>query len=306
MESTFRAGLVASPRLLSAAVLALLVTLTMGCNQDRAKAVAEMNKGITAYQGGQTMSALEHLKAAKNMDPTYAEPALYLGQIYHREMSELDNAEQAYREALSREPDNAETAYKLGTVLADKKKPSEAQTYFRQAVDRDPTFAKAWFRLGLTQQAQGKFPEAVESYTKSIRNDARMKMDDEDPGGAAYHALGDLYTRFGFYDKALKVYENGIQNNDGSARLYAGQGVAQMKLERFKEAEQSFEKALEIDPQHVSATFNLAVARNELGERDAAIAVLEKYLSRSEDEVRRNAAQGLLQKLRDSGEKKDE
>lgn len=297
MEDALRARLAASPRLLGAIVVALLVFMAAGCSQDRAKAVDEMNKGIAAYQRGSTMEAIKHLKSADKLDPTYAKPALYLGQVYHQQMHELENAEQAYRGALSRDPTNAEAAYKLGAVLSDEKKPTDAIPYFQQAVQKKPKYAKAWFRLGMAQQVEKKYADAVDSYMKSIRANARMKMSKDDNGGAAYHALGDLYTSFGFYDKALKVYDNGIANNDKVARLYAGRGVAQMKLKRFKEAQDSFEKTLALDSTYRSAKFNLAVVRNDLGERDAAIKALKEYLSSARDQTRRQAAQGLLLKL---------
>jgi tetratricopeptide (TPR) repeat protein len=302
MEDIFRARMTASPRLLGAAFLALLLTVAVGCSQDRAKAVNEMNKGIEAFQSGQSIEAVKYLKAAKDTDPTFAEPALYLGQLYHRELNELDNAEQAYREAQQRKPQDPDIAYKLGTVLAEKDDHSEAIALFDQAIEKDAAHAKALFRKGRSQQALGENAEAVDSYMKSIRADARMKMDEDDPGGAAYHALGDLYVNYGFYDKALAVYENGVLNNGEVARLHAGLGLAQLKLKRFAEAAESLEKALTLDPTHVSATFNLAVARNELGEHDAAIAVLEQYLSRAQDQARRSAAQGLLQTLRTNKE----
>lgn len=279
-----------------------MLALSFGCSQDRAKAVTEMNKGIEAYQAGQNIAAVKYLKAAKTTDPTFAEPALYLGQLYHRQLSELDNAEQAYREAMQRDPENSEIHYKLGAVLSDKGNHEMAAQQYQQAVQKEPNDAKSWFRLGLSQKKIGDNAQAVESFTMSIRANARMKMDEEDPGGAAYHALGDLYTAYGFYDKALKVYENGVLNNGDVARLHAGKGVAQLKLKRFDDAAASFKKTLELDAKHVSATFNLAVAQNELGEHDEAIAVLETYLRRSEDQVRRSAAQGLLQTLKSAKE----
>ncbi len=303
MEDALRAKQQASPRLLGALFMALVLIMATGCSQDRAKAVDEMNKGIAAYQRGSTMEAIKHLKSADKLDPTYAKPALYLGQIYHQDMHELDNAEQAYREALGRAPKNAKAAYKLGAVLSDKKKPAEAASYLEQAAKIKPDYAKAWFRLGLAQEAQGKYPDAVDSFMKSIRANARMKMAKDDKGGQAYNALGDLYTRFGFYDKALKVYQNGILNNGKVAQLYAGRGVAQLRLKRFKDAEQSFEKALQLDSTDLSAKFNLAVVRNELGETDGAIKALHEYLDSAQDESRREAAQGMLMKLKESKKK---
>lgn len=306
MEDTFRAGPITSPRYLVALLVGTLLVLSVGCNQDRALAVREMNKGIEAFQSGKSMTAVRHLTEAAEADPTFAEPSLYLGQLYHQRLKELDNAEQAYRDALSRKPDDAKTLYKLGSVLSDKGDHEMAVEELSRAVEIDEDHARAWFRLGLSQQALTEYPAAVESFSKSIRANPRMKMDEDDPGGAAYHALGDLYLRYGFYDKALDVYDNALLNNEDVARLNAGRGVAQLKLERYEDAAESFERAIEQDPSHVPATFNLAVVHNQLGQHDAAIEVLEQYLGRSADQARRSAAQGLLQELRTAKEEADE
>lgn len=284
------------------------VALSSGCeNMDRAEAVRTMNKGLEEFALGRSVDAVRYLKEAQVQDPTYAEPAYYLGQIYHMKMNELDNAERYYREASERDPNNAQIAYRLGTVLSDLNNPAEAEGALQNAVQKDPEFAKAWFRLGLAQETQNKYAEAVDSYMKAINADARMRMDEEDPGGAAYHALGDIYIRFGFHDKALQVYDNGIQNNDidsrplKPARLYQGKGVALLKLGRFDEAASQFTKAMQLDPAMTTAIFNLAVANMAMNKTDLAVSGFEQFTQRADpslDEARIIAAEGFIQQIR--------
>lgn len=287
-----------------------------GCEgMDRAEAVRAMNRGLEAHDLGRTVDAVRDLKEASQIDPTYAEPAYFLGQIYHMKLSELDNAEHFYREALQRDPENPQIAYRLGTVLADQNSWSEAETFFQQAVQKDKDFAKAWFRLGLAQEMQNKYADAVDAYMNSIRANARMLMDEEDTGGAAYHALGDIYIRFGFYDKALQVYENGIENNDldsrprKPARLYQGKGVALLKSKKFAEAAQAFKKALELDGTMYTAIFNLAVAHMAMNDTEAAVKGFTEFTQRadaSKDEARIIAAEGFIQQINEKNEAQEE
>lgn len=300
MKAIFNTNMTSFVTKLTLPGLLVLLLASAGCSQDRAIAVEHLNKGVQSYQAGESISAITQLKMARDQDPTYAEPALFLGDIYYQSTNELPLAEQSYREALKRDPDNIETYYKLGAVLFDQGDASQAVSSFQQVVQNDDNHAKAWFRLGLSQQSLAEYPAAVESYMKSIRANPRMKMEKDDPGGAAYHALGDLYARFSFYDKSLAVYENGILNNQDSARLYAGRGMAEQNLKRPADAEKSLEKALEMDPGNVAAIFNLAVVKHALGQKDGAIKVLEDFLSQASDPARRQAAQGLLQNLRTS------
>ncbi|MFU8806798.1 MAG: tetratricopeptide repeat protein [Bradymonadaceae bacterium] len=284
-------------------MVSIVVSLfIMGCNQDRVLAIREMNSGLEAYQGGNTMDGVRYLREAIKHDPNYPEPHYYLGQIYHLRLREIDNAERHYRQALELEPENAQYAYRLGTVLAIQEKNEEAVQTFRRSVNAMPDYAQSWFRMGLAQQEIGQFTEAVDSYMKAIHAQPRLKMEPSDPGGEHYHALGDLYIRFGLFDQALKVYENGLQNNPEAPRLYHGRGVAQLQLERYDEAERSFTRTLELDGRHNSAVFNLAVSRQAQGKNDEAMEVLERFLqsaNRAEDQARIVAAQGLLQQLKE-------
>ncbi len=305
------------PRARSGLFVILLVcgALLPACDSmDRAEAVRTMNSGLEALELGHTVDAVRYLKEAQATDVTYAEPAYYLGQIYHIKLNELDNAERYYREARDRDPENPQIAYRLGSVLADLSNFSEAETSFQSAVSKDPTFAKAWFRLGLARERQNNYAEAVDAYMKSIEANARMRMDGDDPGGAAYHALGDIYIRFGFNDKALEVYQNGIDNNDldsrpnKPARLYQGKGVALLKAKKFGESATEFEKALKLDPSMYTAIFNLAVAHMAMNNTEAAVSGFEQFTQRADpakDEARIVAAEGFIQQIKQKTEQED-
>lgn len=278
-----------------------LVTLA-ACSQDRALAVREMNLGIEALEGGRAMDAVRQFKEAAKHDSTYAEPLYFLGQVYHLRLKDYDNAEKYYREVLELSPENPQYLYRLGAVLAEQGKHEQAIAELRKSVQYKEDYARAWFRLGLSQEEAGKYPDAVDSLMKSIHANPRLRMDKEDRGGEHYHALGDLYVRFGLYDSALKVYENGIQNNADVARLYHGRGVAQLHLKRYADAAASFEKTLQLQSGHPTGVFNLAVAHQALGQDAQAISVLETFLgtgTKDADPARLLAAEGLLQQLRE-------
>jgi tetratricopeptide (TPR) repeat protein len=297
-------------------LFAAFALFTTACeSMDRAEAVRKMNEGLEMHQLGRTVDAVRFLKEASQIDPTYAEPAYYLGQIYHIKLDELDNAERFYREALDRDPENPQIAYRLGSVLSDLNNWGEAEAFFQQAVNKDPEFAKAWFRLGLTHEQQNDYASAVDAFMKSINANARMRMDEDDPGGAAYHALGDIYIRFGFYDKALQVYENGILNNDldsrpeKPARLYQGKGVALLKAKKFSEAAQAFKKALELDGTMYTAIFNLAVANMAMNNTQEAVTGFQQFTQRADpstDSARIVAAEGFIQQIKEKAEQQEE
>lgn len=282
------------------AAVILMGLMSTGCNADRTEAVRAYNEGLEAFESGSSSKAVQRMEAALEQDPTFTVAAYTAGQIQQQRLGDPDGAVQNFRRALDHDPDNPRYAYRLGSALADLGEHEEAIGHFEKAVAEDPDYSRAWFEQGMSQETVGDFVEAVESFTKSIETNPRLRMDEDDPGGEAYHALADLYLRFRLYDHAVQVYENGVSNNPSSERLHHGQGVALMRLDRHGDAVDAFESALEIDPEHGSANFNIAVAQHESGDRDAAMEQLEQLIEQGGagmTEPRRQAAQALLDDL---------
>ena len=117
---------------LCACVLLACVTLT-ACNQDRALAVRQMNSGLAENQAGLSSDAVKLLKEATEQDKTYADPPYYLAQLYHQKFNQLDEAVRYYQVAVERAPENAQMHYRLGSVLAEQGKHSEAVSHFERA-----------------------------------------------------------------------------------------------------------------------------------------------------------------------------
>lgn len=275
------------------------------CDRDRALAVRKLNEGLKQYRAGQTQTAIDLVERAARADADFAKPRYQLGQIYEFDVGDTEEAERHYRNALDIDPEQPDYHYALARVLGSRGEHEEAIEHLRKVVQMDESNARGWFRLGLDQEAMGRHAEAVRSYMKSIRADARMTIGDDERGGAAYHALGDLYIRFGFFDKALQTYDNGITNNPDAARLYRGRGVAQLRLERYEAAAESFQQAIERDPNAATAYFNLAVARRNMGRTESAKRALEKFLSvasRGGNRARIAAAQGMMRDLEKTSE----
>ena len=281
-----------------------LMTSGVTCDQDRALAVQRLNEGLAAYKRGQTQDAVAKLKEAAQADADFAKPRYQLGQIYEMKYEDAREAERFYRAALDIHPERAEYGYALGRLLVSHGDYEEAIRVLKDTVDTHPGHAKSWFRLGQAQAAMGHHPRAVEAYMKSIEADPRMTIGEDDAGGVAYHALGDIYVTFGFPDKALRVYENGLSNNAEAARLHRGLGVAQLELERYEAAAESFRKALELGGDGGAAYFNLAAALEGAGRPDQAIEALQKYLDVADptDRARTSVAQGMIQKLKAQGD----
>ena len=282
------------------ALVVCAIGACVGCSQDRSLATSAMNQGLSAINRGEASDGLDKLEEATMADPTYADPPYYAGQTYQEKLDNYDKAIQQYEIAVKRDPKNAQFLYRLGSAQADDEAHEAAIENLKLAVAEVEGFPKAWYRKGISEITLKRYPDAVTSLTRSIETGPKMKIGGKDPGGAAYHALGDLYLRFRFYDKALKVYSNGLENNPGVAQLLRGKGLAQLKLKRFDDAVATLTQAVEADQRNGVGYFNLAVAQHKAGATKKALETIDQFESRADgakDRAQLTAVQGLRGQL---------
>src|SRR5256712_1198124 len=105
------------------------------------------------------------------------------------EVSEADEARDAYRRALELDPHHADAHVNLGRLLVEADRAEEAETHFRAAVADHPAHATAWFNLGIALEDRRRPNDAVKAYEQAIVADRRL--------ADAYFNLARLYEQAG-------------------------------------------------------------------------------------------------------------
>lgn len=109
--------------------------------------------------------------------------------LEHEEAGDLENAERAYRSAVSLSPGDPSPHFNLGNVLLQQGRLEPAAEQFARAAALNPAHARAWFNLAHVQDARGDRPGARQSLHRAIA---------ADPGYAdAHYNLADLCDRLG-------------------------------------------------------------------------------------------------------------
>jgi polyferredoxin len=93
------------------------------------------------------------------------------------------------------------------------------------------------------------YENAVAAYTRAIQCNPKR--------ADGYLSLGALLAGLGQVDRALEVFDDGIAELPGEADLYYNSGVAHAMSGRREQAAESFQKVLNIDPDHTRARENL-------------------------------------------------
>ncbi|WP_081425065.1 tetratricopeptide repeat protein [Syntrophotalea carbinolica] len=122
-----------------------------------------------------------------------------------------------------------------------------------------------------------------------------LEIVQKDPHSTSFVPLSDAYCSLGMLEEALSVARQGIEALPFFGPGYVVLGRAQMQYGELDNAERSFQKALDIDPQSVAALKNMAKLYVFRGEREQACGLLARAVdSTPEDPVLANLHKSLL------------
>lgn len=110
----------------------------------------KLDEDETTYQ-----EAEQAYRKALSLDPTLTSALTNLGNLFYRQ-DDLVEAERHYRLALALDPDQPEALYNLGFLHFERGEIEAAVERFEGAVRSDPSFADAHFNLAMAYEESGR------------------------------------------------------------------------------------------------------------------------------------------------------
>jgi len=145
--------------------------------------------------------------------------------------------------------------------------------------------AEGFFYKGNVYYHDGKFKEAIDSYTEAIKlnpKDAQAYAN----RGVAYAHLKQyeraIYAHLKQYERAIEDFNEAINITPKDAMAYNNRGLAYAYLKEYNKAIEDYNKAIKINPKDANVYFNFAcmyALRNEEGDRGRMIEYLKKALA---------------------------
>lgn len=124
-------------------------------HDDRARAYEHYLEGCRYDENERTFDqAEEAYKKALSLDPTLSNALTNLGNLEYRR-DQADEAEDYYRRALACDPEQPEALYNLGFLCFERDEIEQAILLFGQALESDPSFADAHFNLAMALEERG-------------------------------------------------------------------------------------------------------------------------------------------------------
>ena len=256
---------------------------------------ARYNLGFSLARLGKGEEALEQLREAQRLKPDAPEPAYELGllmskkgeakisqaefQKFHelkekRQRSlhagtlnekanqllgeaKLQEAVDAYIEALQSAPDNAQIHYNLSLAYARLGKSTDEKQELQKAVDLDGNFAKGHNQLGLRLMEGGDSAGAERELKAALASDPHF--------AEAENNLGVLYGREGKTREAENLFRQATEDNPAYTQAYVNLGLMLAADGRLVEAEQELRTALRLSPNDPGASIALRMVAEKLG-----------------------------------------
>jgi tetratricopeptide (TPR) repeat protein len=235
-------------------------------------------RGQMLAEEGQLREALEYYTRAR--DNAIEEGDIGLGNALTGDLArinvELGRREEAvdlFRDALRREPKNANNAVNLAWLLFQMDRRGEAIEILEQASEDswDPNYARE--ELARMYLEIGEFGPAERL--------ARQVIEDEDWRYGARATLGQVQLRRGEYDLAAENLRRVLEEKSWNAWLWSQLGYAELGREDAEAAREAFRTAVDQWQDGIAGVLGLAEVEEQRGNLPAAIRVLEEAVNKS-------------------------
>lgn len=174
-----------------------------------------------------------------------------------------------------------EVSYEVGSRYLSEGKYEEAILAFEAAIEIDPKASEAYLGLAEAYEATEQTWDAILAYKRAIKVDAACQE--------AYVRLVTIYVFRGEYADAYALLQDALAvlgQSEDLTKLLADIWQAQYDLaeQYFREgnyeaAVRAYETAIEIDPMRMEAYLGQAAAYEALGDKKAALLVIETAIT---------------------------
>lgn len=263
---------------------------TVTGNLPRSEAGQNLEKGRELAVAGDCKKALPFLERSQNLQPTLAEAWFWLG--YCKENTgQYKEALHAYQEAYRLKPQMIEALFGAGSIYLRTQRYAEAAQAFQKVATEKPTLAEAHFYLAAAYLMQEKRQEALSPLKKALEQGLSDSVQ-------ALVWLGDTYFELDSFPQAAEAYERATRAPSAPGEAFLGLGKARLGLNDAQAALTALQEAVQRLPTSPYAHYYLGLAYRMTGQDDRALASFDKAIELKPDHARSHYEAGRLRALK--------
>jgi len=163
----------------------------------------------------------------------------------------------------------------LGSVFFERGYLEPAEACFQLALRDDPSAAEALYGIGSVYLQQQKTAKAQESFERALQLHANY------PGTLpnAWNNLGILAARAGRTDEAIQNFQRALQIDPDHLIALNNLGNAYREKRRWEDAKTVLRRALQLNPEDPEANYSLGMVFAQLDDTERAYEFLQKALA---------------------------
>ena len=211
---------------------------------------------------------------------------------FYMKEKNINKAIELMEEAISINDQKYYYYYNLGILFTEIKDKDSAIKAFEACLEISPDFESARYNLANQLIAKANFEKAAENFELIIEKNPV--------------AIDALYNSAFIYFKCLKNFTKAIEYFQRITRLeslnidaYFNLGLSYYFNGDKEKAAETFQELIMFCPDDSSAQYNLALISNELGRKDQALILLERYLGMPKDITEYNYIKTAKRKLKE-------
>ncbi len=185
-------------------------------------------------------------------------------------LGDIDAADTAFRDSLTRDPKQAEASIGLARIDAFQGNHDSARQNLQELIERQPNLDAAWSLLGDIERHAGNLEQAEVAYSRAM---------DTSPQPALAR-LSRALTRIELedYEAATRDVRALQQEIPGYPAVSLASGLIDFRQQRFAEARTAFEESLAHTPNYAPAILYLGMTHARLGNIQQAETHLKRHL----------------------------
>ncbi len=261
----------------------------LALRRQPALVAAHLGLGNALAVMGRNAEALQRYEQTLALKPRLPEAEFAAGFVLAR-LGRQKEAELRYRRALVSRPDFAAAWMNLGSLLREQGREVYAEAALRRAVDLRPDLVAGWINLAVLDRERRRPVEAEAHLRKAFALNpqqvethvawCQFRASERDLAGAwgwlrwalardpdhteVLNMQGILLHTEGRFAEAVEVFERAEALGHRAAASNRGNSLLDMG--RMDEALRAHETAVERDPSHPGALYNLSLTRLRLGD----------------------------------------
>jgi len=172
-------------------------------------------------------------------DPAWPGLAIEQGQVFEGQ-GQSDRAAEAYRQALTQRPNDADLLLRLATAQVNAGTFDEAEQTLRKVMEERPNSADGIYLQGRVAYGRGDLPESLVHFDRAI---------DLNPEPAEFHLyMGWAALKTNRLQNAITSAEAAIERDPSLADAYWLRGSIRLRIPQVRDARDDLLRALQLSP----------------------------------------------------------